>query len=167
MTHFDRLGLPQSFALDRAEIERQYLARSRAVHPDFFQDGGDIEQRASLDASSALNEAYGVLRDPFRRAEYLMQIEGGPGALEMRQMPAAFLEAMLELRMEIDEVRERPDSSEFAVMETQLDDRRTVLVKQIADEFERIESPEAKKAIRQLLNAGKYVQGLLRDLHAE
>ena len=35
MTHFERLGLPRRFRLDAAELERNYLARSREVHPDF------------------------------------------------------------------------------------------------------------------------------------
>ena len=33
-THFERLGLPRRFRLDPAELERNYLARSRTVHPD-------------------------------------------------------------------------------------------------------------------------------------
>ena len=37
-THFDRLGLPRRFALDGAAVERQYLARSRAVHPDYHDE---------------------------------------------------------------------------------------------------------------------------------
>ena len=34
ITHFERLGLPLDFALDVAALERHYLERSRAVHPD-------------------------------------------------------------------------------------------------------------------------------------
>jgi len=110
MNHFERLGLPRRFSLDDAELERHYLARSRELHPDFFQLGGDLERRASLELSAALNDAYAVLRDPFRRAEYLLQLEGGPTAADLKEMPAAFLEEMLELRMEIEEIKERPDS---------------------------------------------------------
>ena len=35
LTHFERLGLPRRFRLDPAELERNYLAKSREVHPDF------------------------------------------------------------------------------------------------------------------------------------
>ena len=167
MNHFDRLGLPTQFELAGTEIERQYLQRSRAVHPDFFQSGGNVEQRASLDASSALNESYAVLKDPFKRADYLLGLLGGPGAAELKQMPTAFLEEMLELRMEIDDVREQPDSPVFAAMEDQLQKRQAGLLSQIATHFAAIDSPHTKTSIRQLLNAGKYMQGLLRDLHAD
>jgi molecular chaperone HscB len=167
MDHFERLGLPRRFSLDDAEIERHYLARSREVHPDFFQLGGGLEQRASLELSAALNEAYGALRDPFRRAEYLLQLEGGPSPSEMKEMPAVFLEEMLELRMEIEEIKQKPDSSEFAVIEQQLELRRNRLTEQIGDLFKPSAGPNRLKEIRRLLNAGRYVQGLIRDLHAD
>src|SRR5262245_42660667 len=106
-THFERLGLPRRFALDPAELERNYLARSREVHPDHA--GND---RASLEASAALNEAYTILRDPFRRADYLLTLEGGPTAAEQKQAAPEFLEEMLDLRMRIEEVKHDAESSD-------------------------------------------------------
>lgn len=155
--------------MDEAEIERQYLARSRAVHPDFFQASGDLEQRASLESSAALNEAYAILRDPFRRADYLLQLEGGPTAADMKEMPAAFLEEMLELRMEIEEIKDQPDSPEFLALERQLNSRRDKLLAEVALSFTRLDARRegTLKEIRHLLNAAKYVQGLHRDLHAD
>src|ERR1051326_3110147 len=120
-SHFERLGLPRRFRFDPAALEANYLARSRTVHPDFT--GNDP---ASLHASAALNEAYTTLHDPFRRAEYLLKLEGGPSAADVKQMPAAFLEEMLELRMRIEEVKEvrDPDRSDRVDMEVQLLQRR-------------------------------------------
>jgi molecular chaperone HscB len=169
--HFERLGLPRRFDLDLAELERQYLTRSRAVHPDFHQFGGEAEQRASLELSSALNEAYATLRDPFRRAEYLLQLEGGPSAAELKEMPATFLEEMLASRMEIEELKESgSESPELVAMERQLVERREGLLTRAGHAFTRL--PEASgrgavlKEVRELLNATKYVQGLLRDLRS-
>src|SRR3954451_16054544 len=117
MTHFERLGLPRRLFFDASELEANYLARSREVHPDFT--GNDP---ASLHASAALNEAYTTLRDPFRRAEYLLNLEGGPSATEVKRMPAAFLEEMLDLRMRIEEVKELRDAdrSDRVDLEVQL-----------------------------------------------
>src|SRR5207248_43116 len=109
MTHFERLGLPQCFEVNAGEIERSYLARSRELHPDFHQEGASAEQRASLELSAALNKAYATLKHPFRRAEYLLGLLGGPSAAEHKQMAPAFLEEMLERRMEIEELRSDPD----------------------------------------------------------
>src|SRR5262249_6963881 len=80
LTHFERLGLPRRFRLDLADLERSYLGHSRLVHPDYVGDAPP-----ALQAAAALNEAYATLRDPFRRAEYLLQLEGGPSATEVKQ----------------------------------------------------------------------------------
>ena len=172
MDHFERLGLPRRFNLDVAEIERQYLARSREVHPDYFQMGGALEQRASMEASAALNEASAVLRDPFRRAEHLLQLAGGPSPSDMKEMPIEFLEEMLELRMAIEEIKAAgPDAPAFLEMEKDLANRREKLLNEVGRSFDRAtpaNDPQRHlKEIRQLLNAIKYVQGLLRDLHAD
>jgi molecular chaperone HscB len=166
--HFQRLGLPRRFFMSAPDLERAYLARSREVHPDFFQSGGDVERRASLDLSASLNDANAVLRDPFRRAEYLIQLEGGPTAADLKEMPVAFLEEMLELRMAIEEIKGSPDSLAFAAMERQLAQRRETLLQQFGAGFDRdsADSPRDLKTLRQILNATKYVQGLIRDLHA-
>jgi len=166
--HFERLGLPRRFDLEPAALERAYLAHSREVHPDFHQLGGSSQQRASLEAASAVNEAYATLRDPFRRAEYLLQREGGPSAAELKEMPAAFLEEMLDLRMVIEELKEGgPDAPELVRMEDQLEARRGGLLARVGETFGRLSTADRAaglKEVRQLLNAIKYIQGLLRDL---
>jgi len=176
-THFERLGLPKRFALDVQEIERNYLARSRESHPDFHRMASSAEQRASLEQSAALNEAYATLREPFRRAEYLLQLQGGPTAAEHKEMTPAFLEEMLDLRMEIEDMREAGDrhAPSVVAMEHQLNKRRDNLIGDLACRFAHVESPSAAEGtrrdlllqIRQTLNAARYIQGLLRDLRAD
>jgi molecular chaperone HscB len=163
MTHFERLGLPRRFRFDAAELERNYLAKSREVHPDFT--GNDP---ASLPDSAALNEAYATLRDPFRRAEYLLTLEGGPTASEVKQMPAEFLEEMLDLRMRIEEVKQT-HGSERAAMEADLARRRDGLLEEAAKQFDGLAANRSATlaAVRQTLNATKFIQGLLRDLRED
>jgi molecular chaperone HscB len=177
MTHFDLLGLPARFALDLGEIERNYLARSRDVHPDYHQLGSSSEQRTSMEQSALLNDAYATLLKPFRRAEYLLGLEGGPSAAEYKEMAPAFLEEMLDLRMEIEELREggQADSPGRLAMEQQLTRRSDGLVQDLTRGFGRLETlaaddpkrREVRVQIRQMLNAARYIQGLLRDLRAD
>lgn len=160
MTHFERLGLPRRFSLDPAALEREYLARSRALHPDFHQQGGVADQAASVELSSRLNEAYATIKEPFRRADYLLQLAGAPSAADMKAMPAAFLEEMLETRMAIDDLA--PGSPEAAAMEETLAAKLQAMLDDVGARLDG-ESPDLASA-RQALNAVKYVQNLLRDL---
>jgi len=172
---FEVLGLPRRYDLSGDEVEARYLARSRELHPDFHQLAAASEQRASLELTAVLNEAYSTLRDPFRRAEALLALEGGPSAAEHKQMSPDFLEEMLELRMHIEELREGGDPGALAAMETQLQDRRAMLFSDIASRFGTFDSlpagdrrrAQALVEVRQLLNAAKYIQGQLRDLRAD
>jgi molecular chaperone HscB len=175
-THFERLGLPRRFNLDPAEIERNYLARSRELHPDYHQQSSTSQQRVSIEMTAALNDAYATLKQPFRRAEYMLALEGGPSAAEHKAMAPAFLEEMLELRMEIEELREGPpESPARRAMEQQLRLRNDAMVGDLAKHFAALEAlppVDAKRRgllvqIRQVLNAAKYVEGLLRDLRAD
>lgn len=163
MDMFERLGLPRRFSVDLEALEREYLARSRSLHPDFHQLGASSEQAASLELSAALNEAYSTLKNPSRRAEYLLRLEGGPTASEIKDVPREFLEEMFELRMEIAELER--DSPEAAAMEQRMKLRRDALIDQVGQQFATSDTTRLL-AIRKLLNATKYAENLLRDLRA-
>lgn len=169
--HFERLGLPRRFALDEAALERNYLIRSQELHPDYHQSASTAQQRASLELTAQLNEAAHVLRDPFRRGEYLLQLYGGPAASEQKEMPADFLEEMLDLRMKIEDLRENGerDSAAFQQMEESLCQRRRSLINELERRFDSLPNEEPRRrtalsGIRSTLNALKYLQNLLRDL---
>ncbi|MFO0807155.1 MAG: Fe-S protein assembly co-chaperone HscB [Gemmataceae bacterium] len=164
-THFERLGISRRFSLDVAALDRNYLDYSRRVHPDRAGDSAE-----SLDASAALNEAYSVLRDPFRRADYLIALGGGPSAADLRQATPAFLEEMLELRAEVEMAK--ADAAARAELEHSLLARRVALVGEAGrhlDRYDELQTDDARRRelmtqARQALNACKYVQGLLREL---
>jgi molecular chaperone HscB len=171
--HFHRLGLPRRFALRPAELEGAYLAHSRAVHPDYHLAGSSADLDASLELSAAVNEAYNTLRDPFARAEHLLALEGGPTASEHREMPAAFLMEMLELREQLEIARGNPAQTER--LGADFTARYNALIETVSGLFQRYETaapggPERApvlKQIRAALNAAKYVRGLIRDLYPE
>jgi molecular chaperone HscB len=177
LTHFERLGVPRRFDLNDQELERNYLARSRELHPDFHQLASGAEQRVSMELTAALNEAYSTLRHAFRRAEYLLALAGGPSASEHKEMAPAFLEEMLELRMEIEELRESagPDSPARVLMARQLSERIGRVQAELGETFEKLETTAAGSegartvliSVRRQLNAAKYLEGLMRDLRAD
>lgn len=167
--YFERLGLPRRFSVDPATVEREYLARSRELHPDFHHLGGDLEQRTSLELTAALNEGYVTLRDPFRRGEYLLTLLGGPSAREEKNLDQSFLMEMMELRERIEEARAEPER--LQEIEAELTAQLAGFATEIGNQFAKLEAepdqPSTRISIRKTLNAAKTIQSLLRDLRAE
>ncbi|MCS6866587.1 MAG: Fe-S protein assembly co-chaperone HscB [Gemmataceae bacterium] len=171
MDAFHRLGLPRRFTIDPQQLERAYLTHSRAVHPDYHLAAASADLNASLQLAAEINEAYNILRDPFRRAEHLLRLEGGPTASEQKQLPAAFLAEMLDAREEIEQARGLPEQQQL--LEHRFRHRYESLLNDIATTFEKLEPPPSSQRanqlahIRSLLNAAQYIRGLIRDLHGE
>jgi molecular chaperone HscB len=158
MDLFERLGLPRRFSVDPAAVEREYLARSRRTHPDHHAASDAAGQKASLEATAALNEAYVTLTDPFRRAEYLLRLLNGPTDKTQDQ---AFLMEMMETRERMEEIRAAGES--VADMDHDLRARLSSIAAGFDAKFE-----EGDLAgVRKDLNAAKTLQSLLRDLTPE
>ena len=175
MDHFERLGLPRRFSVDADAIEREYLARSRTIHPDFHQLGTGGEQRASLELTAALNEANLTLRDPIRRTEYLLTLYGGPTGPQEKSLDQMFLMEMMDVREQFEEAKASKDTAALAALETDLTARNAAQLGQIAKLFERFEQLPDDHAdrsgllvqVRRVLNAVKTVRSLLRDLRLD
>jgi molecular chaperone HscB len=95
--HFRRLGVEPGFDLDLDLIEKRYLGFQRAIHPDRFA-AKPAKERALAEAQSVgLNDAYEVLKDPLRRAAYLLGLKGVSAAIdkdETMRDPELLMEAM-------------------------------------------------------------------------
>jgi molecular chaperone HscB len=74
--HFARLGLPRMFDTDPVALDRSYFDAQRRLHPDRFATRTPRERAFSQLQAVSLNEAYEALKDPVRRAEYLLGLNG-------------------------------------------------------------------------------------------
>jgi molecular chaperone HscB len=77
--HFTRLGIDFGFDVDAAVLDRRYFDRQRQLHPDRFATRSGRERALSQRQATAINEAYETLKDPLRRADYLLHL-GRDGA---------------------------------------------------------------------------------------
>ncbi len=110
MSYFEVFGLPRNLQVDLAALERNFYRLSRTLHPDVYVRASRQEQDWSLANSSLLNDAYRALKDPLRRTEYLLTLEGmlssDEGAAKKEdRVPADLLEEVFELNMQLDEMR--------------------------------------------------------------
>ncbi|MSQ71783.1 MAG: Fe-S protein assembly co-chaperone HscB [Betaproteobacteria bacterium] len=108
--HFELFGLPQQFAVDRAELDECYRELQRTVHPDRYATAGAAERRASMQLATRVNEAYKTLREPLARGRYLLGLHGvDPETESNTSMPAGFLMEQMELREAIEDAAGDPD----------------------------------------------------------
>ncbi len=103
--YFTCFGLSRLLTIDSQALETKFYELSRTFHPDFFQRKTDAEQAISLSNSAFLNTAYRTLKDPIRRAEYLVQLEAGSAKDIRTSPPADLFEEILELQESLDEFR--------------------------------------------------------------
>ncbi|HYD64329.1 molecular chaperone DnaJ [Azospirillum sp.] len=81
LDHFTRLGLECRFDIELEALNRQFTGLGRALDPDRFVARGKRQQEHARAQADALAEAYEMLRDPVRRARYLLDLSGA-GPLE-------------------------------------------------------------------------------------
>jgi len=105
LDYFTCLGLPRLLSIDTDTLEAKFYELSRTFHPDFFQNKTETEQAISLGNSALLNTAYRTLKDPIRRAEYLVQLEAGAAKDIRTSPPAELFEEILALQEDLEEFR--------------------------------------------------------------
>lgn len=77
LDHFARLGMPTNYRTDAGLLDRRYFERQRLLHPDRFATRTARERALSQQQATAVNEAYETLKDPLRRADYLLLLAYG------------------------------------------------------------------------------------------
>jgi molecular chaperone HscB len=115
--YFSVFGLEPRLNLDLAALEHEFHRLSRRVHPDRFARAGENERQWSLADTALLNDAYRTLKDPLRRTEYLLKLQGaeigpetspehsGRDRKDPSHVPADLLEEVFELNMQLEEMR--------------------------------------------------------------
>ena len=107
--HFALFELQPSFNLDLDQLAVRYRELARGVHPDRFADASEREQRLALEQSASLNEAYQTLKNPPKRARYLLALQGGELPLEVTVHDPEFLMQQMQWREELEDLHDSAD----------------------------------------------------------
>jgi molecular chaperone HscB len=118
--YFSFFGLPPKLNIDVRALEKNFYELSRRLHPDLNARAGSQEQEWSMEQSSLLNDAYRTLKDPIKRTQYLLHLEGivleeqsksateqarATGEIKKQIVPPDLLEEVFELNMQLEELR--------------------------------------------------------------
>jgi molecular chaperone HscB len=168
--YFELFGIERNLDVDTAALQRKFYDLSRQFHPDKYAGGSSEEQQYALDATAQLNDAWRVLRDPVRRAEYLLKLEGlDIGEQRSSNVPTELLEEVFELNMMLEELREG-DESTRPRLEEERERFNKMLFRADCDlksEFAHYDQERdafVLQVIRGILNRRRYIANLVREV---
>lgn len=110
--YFKLFALAETYDLDLTELSSRYRNLQSAVHPDKFANATDQERRLSVQQSALINEAFQTLKNPLKRAQYMLGLRGvDVDNAAGSSMDAQFLMKQMQLREELEQVRDRENPS--------------------------------------------------------
>jgi molecular chaperone HscB len=178
---FGVLGLPARYAVDLPAAEAAYKELSRQVHPDRFATADPRARRASLARTVQLNQAWQTIKDPLRRAGYMLEragifiggddkksaVGGGDDKRTAEvSAPPAFLLEIIELHEELRAARREGDSVKVAFMAEEIRGRAAQSMAEIAEALDSGERARLEGAGRSLM-AMRYYQRFLDEALAD
>jgi len=173
--YYDFFELDRKLTLDADALQTRFYELSRKWHPDRFSRKSASEQADALEATSILNDGYRTLRDPVKRAEYLLTEEGFPiGEQRSKDVPPELLEEVFELNIMLEELKSGDESARtqldhakqnFLEMRSGIDaELESLFARYDAAESESESAKQALHEIRGVLNRRRYIENLLRDV---
>jgi molecular chaperone HscB len=161
---FATLGLPRRFDLGPSAVDRAYLARIAALHPDAAMSGGGGGEDGGHDdePAAALNHAKAALLDDELRAETLLTLLGGPSKADERGLPPGFLQEMMDVRERLDEDLAADPVAARERWGTWAKSRRESHAETLRAMFAQSSPP--LRDIRLILNQWRYVERMLEQI---
>ncbi len=168
--YYTFFGLEHKLNLDNADLQRRFYQLSKLLHPDHYTRRAQRERDYSLEATAILNDGYRILRDPVKRAEYILAEQGFEGGEQRtKDVPPELLEEVFELNMALEELVSgdasvRPQLEEargrFRRMQREVDDRLGALYTQ----WDETKQRESLEEVRGELNRRKYIENLITEV---
>jgi molecular chaperone HscB len=171
--YFALFGLERKLRISNEDLQRRFYELSRQLHPDRFMRQPERERQYSLDASSVLNDAYRALKDPLKRAQYVLSQEGFDiGEQRSKDVPPELLEEVFDLNMALEEMRGGDESARpqleqaeknFTNMLSEIDNQ----LEGLFGKYDEAPSRDTLTEIRGVLNRRKYIQNLVDEVRKE
>lgn len=158
LDHFGRLGIAVSYDVNIADLDQLYFDLQRHLHPDRFVTRSAREKAISQLQATALNDAYETLKDPLRRADYLIHLRG------MEVLPEGCnLINDQELLMETMELREALAEAETAAQVDVLSQRADEDIKHCIEQLSKLFGDDDIEGACKLTTRLKYLNKLAEE----
>lgn len=106
MNYFQLFNIDAAFDVDLNQLAQTYQMLQKSVHPDRFAQASNQEQLLAVQKSAEINDAYQTLKQPIKRAEYLLASRGVEIPNEQHSFrDTSFLMRQMELREALEDVK--------------------------------------------------------------
>lgn len=166
MNHFEVFGLAPTLELDVKVIEQKHRELSLAHHPDRFANADAKTRLAALEKTTAINDAFKVLKDPVRRAFYVLKLKGvdleNETTAAKTPMPLAFLEEVMDRREALEGVKARRDWRRAKAMAAEVSLEQQAALREAKAALERDDLTEATHQLGRV----KYFMRFVEEVEA-
>ncbi len=165
---FETLGVEPRFDLDIKALEERHRTLSGTLHPDRYAGKPATERRMALDQAIAVNTAWRALRDPVKRAESLLTLQGVKvGETAEPQAPPALLMEMMDVHEELVEARQQRDLDRLAALRGRMQSHERSALERLTTGFSEAGSDrDSLTALLPLLGELRYLHRFFEQLDA-
>jgi len=163
----------ENLNIDTEDLEKRLFELSKRFHPDRFAGKSAEEIQFSHDHSSAINNAYRILKNPISRAKYAVERELGSIEEKSASVPVDMADLFFEVHDHLDTIQEsngNPPADALKAVEqaeTELREKVRALEKDLKEKFDRYdEKPEREwiEKMKEILSHRSYIQSFLRQI---
>ena len=104
--YFELFDLPVSFDVDPDMLAVRYRTLQQHVHPDKYVTSSAQERRLSIQHAAHINDAFEALKNPLKRAQYLLELKGMLANESGAGLDHGFLMEQMELRETLEAIPE-------------------------------------------------------------
>lgn len=167
-THFELFDLPVCFTLDMRALEQAYRAVQKQVHPDRFAAAGTAQKRLATQWAAQANEAYQVLKNPLKRAIYLLHLEGvDVQAEDNTALDVHFLMQQLAWREQIEEACAEKNSATLHTLLNTLTEEKGNRFQALADLLGVLADEPTRQAAADAVRQLMFIERILLEINTQ
>ncbi len=134
LNYFQLFDLPETFAIALSTLETQYRQLQASAHPDRYVTATASEKLQSMQLATLANEAYLTLKNPAKRAQYLLTLKGIDSMSESNtSMPMDFLMQQMQWRESLEEASVAKDIATLDALHDEMQTESSQLSAALAD----------------------------------
>ena len=160
--YFQLFGLAQEFSIDPDALAEKYRQLQSDNHPDRFASADESERLRAVQFTSLINQAYDTLKQPMKRAGYLLELRGiDPDQVNQSDLGMDLLMEQMQLREALEEL---PDD-ESALPELESLKKEVIGKMQLREsQFAKFVDDDDLDSARKLFHEMQFLHKLIKEI---